>query len=302
MSDGPGTRTVVFLKGCPLHCPWCANPESQDRSPQIGIFPLRCVSCDACSRECPEQVAIPAREGTFTVDGTCTGCGTCIDFCHAQARTWLGKKMSVDEIMAEIKKDKVFYRNSNGGVTFSGGEPLIHPDFLYELISQCRKFGIHTAVETCGFFNWSAAEKTMKELDYVMFDIKHMNDEIHRELTGVSNERILDNVKRTGMLGIPLCIRIPVIPSLNDSDENIRATARFVKEHVHNALGIELLPYHKLGLGKYEALGMEYSLGHIETPDDEYMKKLQYIVAQQGVDVISVESDFEQKLTRTGNV
>ena len=194
MSDGPCTRTVVFLKGCPLHCHWCSNPESQDRLRQIGIFPSRCVECYACARECPEGVAIPAKKGAFS-NANCTQCGKCIKACHSKARTWMGKEMSADQVIQLIKKDMVFYRKSFGGVTFSGGEPLTQPVFLKEIIEGCQKLGIHTVIETCGFFSWESAEDTVKLIDYVLFDIKHMDDKKHKELTSVSNKIVLENAK-----------------------------------------------------------------------------------------------------------
>jgi pyruvate formate lyase activating enzyme len=292
VSDGPGARTVVFFKGCPLTCPWCANPESQDRRPQIGIFPSRCVACLACVRECPENVAIPAKAGAFSGDG-CTQCGQCIPTCHSNARSWMGEKMTVDQIIQTIKKDMVFYRHSFGGVTFSGGEPLIQADFLKAVITECQQLGIHTAVETCGAFNWEAAKEAIRLLDFVMFDLKHMDDDQHKRLTGSSNAIVLANAKNIAALGIPMVIRIPVIPSINDSPQNIRATAEFVRKALPGAMGIELLPYHKLGLIKYQALGMEYQLDDVAPPDDAHMAKLRRLVAAAGVPCITVDDGYD---------
>lgn len=298
VSDGPGSRTVVFLKGCPLHCPWCANPESQDLRPQIGIFSSRCVECGACVRDCPEDVAIPAKQGAFSSD-TCTQCGQCISNCHSNARSWMGEETSVSGIMETIKKDMVFYRKSSGGVTFSGGEPLTQPKFLKELVKECQKLGIHTALETCGFFNWEAARQTVGLLDFIMFDLKHMDADQHTYLTGVSNEKILGNAKKMAALGIPMVIRIPVIPSINDSRENIQATAEFVLDHLPGILGIEILPYHRLGLVKYAALGMEYQLSHISPPDEAHMKMLQDIITDSGVACITGDSSLNSLYSRT---
>jgi len=299
VSDGPGSRTVVFLKGCPLHCPWCANPESQDGQPQIGIFPSRCVSCGACVRECPENIALPAAQGAFG-PGQCTGCGSCVATCHSDARTWMGEQMSVDEIVGVIKRDMTFYRKSGGGVTFSGGEPLTQPGYLGEIIAKCQLLGIHTAVETCGFFSWKAAEETVRMLDFIMFDIKHMDDETHKRLTGVSNEVILENCKKIGKLDTPTVIRIPVIPGLNDSPENIEATARFVRAHLPRAIGIEALPYHRLGVNKYEALGINYTLSHIEPPQETKMTSLRKIISDAGVPSITPDNDYDAQLVHSG--
>ena len=297
MSDGPGTRTVVFLKGCPLHCPWCANPESQDRLPQIGIFPLRCVECYACARDCPEGVAIPAKKGAFS-GSTCTQCGQCIKACHSKARTWMGEEMSADQVVRIIQKDMVFYRKSFGGVTFSGGEPLTQPAFLKEIIEGCQKLGIHTAIETCGFFGWESVENTVKLVDFVLFDIKHMDDKKHKELTGVSHKRILENAKNIAQLDIPMVIRIPVIPSINDSKKNIRAIAKFVRDNLPGVIGIEILPYHLLGLSKYDALGLDYKLHHIKPPDDAHMQALRELIAAEGVFCITDESGYVPESTQ----
>jgi pyruvate formate lyase activating enzyme len=292
VSDGPGTRTVVFLKGCPLHCPWCANPESQDRHPQIGIFPARCVECHACSRECPEEVAIPAKNGAFS-GKRCTQCGKCIEVCHAGARAWLGEEMSAAQLIQSIKKDMVFYRKSSGGVTFSGGEPLTQPKFLKAVIEGCQKLGIHVAIETCGFFNWESVKDTVRLADFILFDIKHMDSKTHKAMTGAANKRILENAKKIARLNIPMAIRIPIIPSINDSKANIRATAKFVRDYLPAALGIEMLPYHRLGLSKYAALGLDYKLNHIQPPDDARMQMLRDLVTAEGVSCITADSGYE---------
>ena len=294
MSDGPGTRTVVFLKGCPLHCPWCANPESQERRPQIGIFPFRCVECHACVRDCPEAVAIPAQKGAFS-NGNCTQCGECIKACHSRARTWMGEEMSAEQVIRTIQKDMVFYRKSFGGVTFSGGEPLTQPAFLKEMIEGCRELGIHTAIETCGFFDWESVENTIKRVDFILFDIKHMDDRRHQELTGVSHKRILENARNIAGLDIPMVIRIPIIPSINDSEDNIRATAKFVREYLPGVIGIEILPYHPLGLSKYDALGQTYKLHHIKPPDDAHMRVLRKLITAERVFCITEDSGYEHE-------
>lgn len=297
MSDGPGTRTVVFLKGCPLRCPWCANPESQDRMPQIGIFLSRCVECHACARVCPEEVAVPAKNGAFS-ENLCTQCGKCVEACHSNARTWMGEEMSADQVVGLIKKDMVFYRKSYGGVTFSGGEPLMQPVFLNQMIEKCRNLGVHTAIETCGYFDWESVKNIIVQADFVLFDIKHMDDKRHKELTGVSHRRILENAEKIARLDIPMVIRIPIIPSINDGEDNIKATARYVREHLPGAVGIEILPYHPLGLSKYDALGQPYKLHHIKPPDDDHMQKLRKLISAERVFCITEDSGYAPESTQ----
>ena len=292
ISDGPGTRTVVFLKGCPLRCQWCSNPESQSAVPQIGIFTAKCIQCNHCQDACERGVAIPAKEGGFIADGACTMCGSCVEVCPTKSRRWMGEEMSPEAVLDKIKKDMVFYRKSFGGVTFSGGEPLTQPKFLKKIIQGCQRVGIRTAIETCGAFNWKAAESTIGLIDFVMFDIKHMDSHRHREFTGSGNESILENAKRISALGIPMMVRIPVIPTVNDSFDNIRATAQFVRDHLPSATGIEALPYHKLGLTKYAALGLNYPLHDIDTPDTLQMETIRDIITSSGVKVITVDTDY----------
>lgn len=292
LSDGPGTRTVVFLKGCPLRCQWCSNPESQSPKPQIGIFTAKCIGCEKCQEACPIDLARPAKSGGFGVGGTCLSCGECVESCPSRSRRWMGEEMTPEDVLKKIRKDMIFYRKSAGGVTFSGGEPLTQPIFLREILEGCRKLGIHTSVETCGAFNWAAAKDTVSLLDFVMFDLKHMNADHHTKYTGASNKKIMENAKKIAGLEIPMVIRIPVIPSFNDSTDNIRATAKFVRDHLPSAVGIEPLPYHKLGLTKYAALGLEYKLHHIESPSDTGMGKIQDLIRTQGVPVITVDSGY----------
>lgn len=192
----------------------------------------------------------------------------------------------------------VFYRKSSGGVTFSGGEPLAQPDFLKAVIEGCQKLGIHAAIETCGFFSWESAEDTVRLADFVLFDIKHMDGKTHKEITGVANQRILENVKKITQLDIPMVIRIPVIPSINDSKKNIRATAKFVRDSLPSAIGIEMLPYHKLGLSKYTALGLDYKLHHVQSPDDAHMEMLREVITAEGVSCITADSGYDPQPTQ----
>ena len=300
LSDGPGTRTVVFLKGCPLRCQWCANPESQKSRPQIGIFTAKCIGCEKCTACCTKGVARPAKEGGFAPEGVCAGCGECIEACPPRSRRWMGQWMDSETVLDEIRKDRIFYRKSGGGVTFSGGEPFVQAAFLRELIEGCQRIGIHTAVETCGAFGWEAASEVVGLLDFIMFDLKHMHAGRHAELTGASNRVVLENARRIAALDIPMLVRIPVIPTINDTPENIRATAAFVRDELPSAIGIEVLPYHQLGLTKYAALGMEYGLGHITPPEEARMKAVKEMITAAGVACITPDTCYgeEERPTR----
>lgn len=296
LSDGPGTRTVVFLKGCSLHCQWCANPESQEFQPQIGIFTRKCIECLQCEEACSGNSAKAAVHGGFAEDSACSACGDCIEACPSRSRRWMGESRSAEDIVRIIKKDSIFYRKSGGGVTFSGGEPFLQPDFLYEVLAGCKAVGIHTAIETCGMFQFQSAQKCLELLDFILFDIKHMNEEAHRMLTGASNTIILENAKRLSDSGLPMVIRIPIIPALNDSEENIRATAAFVRDNLPSALGIEPLPYHRLGLTKYAALGMEYKLQNIQVPDEKDMKSIQKLIIEESVPCVGRDTNYAEQV------
>jgi len=259
VQDGPGIRTTVFFVGCPLRCPWCSNPESQFKGPKLFYFESKCTRCQSCIEVCPSGAISVDSEGYIRTDrDKCTACATCVEECLNEARTISGELKTVDEVMKEAKKDTLFYRNSGGGVTASGGEPTCQPKFLSELFRACKGAGIHTCLETCGYVGWQALEEVLEYTNLVLYDIKHMASNKHMKLTGVDNELILENAERIVEKGIPLIIRVPLIPEHNDSKENMRDLAEFATRlGVHN---IDLIPYHQLGVGKYERLGIEYTL------------------------------------------
>jgi len=265
LHDGSGIRTLVFLKGCPLRCLWCSNPESQKSMPELGFIEARCVGQEACGAPCvsaclEEAVVLDGRgEPAIDRDG-CNNCGRCAEACSHDALKLVGREMSVAEVLAEVEKDRAFYRRSGGGITVGGGEPLAQYRFTAELLEGAQAEYLHTAIETSGHVAWERLETVLRYADLLHFDLKHMDPRRHEELTGQSNELILGNVARILRIKEPedVVIRIPVIPGCNDSVENIRESAMFVAESGFTQ--IELMPYHQFGVSKYRQYGMVYQL------------------------------------------
>lgn len=270
--DGPGIRTTVFLKGCPLNCWWCHNPESQKVSPEIMFFKERCTLCGSCIKRCTQK-AIEFVDGYPTVDESkCTLCGKCCDFCPNNARELVGSNLTVKELMKEIIKDEAFYDESNGGVTFSGGEPLMHADYLNNVLKVCKTKGIHTTIDTSGYATWEQFEKIVDNVDLFLFDIKHMDNEKHLKYTGVGNVLIFENLIKLSQRGNNIYIRMPIIAGINDDDENIELSVKFLSKL--NIIHVNLLPYHKMGMDKYRRINREYKLSGLETPSDEVISKI----------------------------
>ncbi|WP_319521264.1 glycyl-radical enzyme activating protein [uncultured Desulfosarcina sp.] len=279
--DGPGIRTEIFLKGCALKCKWCSNPESISARQEPGVYASRCIGIDKCGyclkvcSQCDQGVFLSHENKIAGIDpALCTGCMQCADECPADAIVVWGNKMSVGEVMAEVLDDLPFYEKSGGGVTISGGDPLIQWPFTLEILKQCRQHHIHTCVETELYCSPSILDAIYPYTDLVITDIKHMNSDKHREYTGVENARILDNIRKTVEMGKTLIIRIPVIPGHNDSDENIRETATFISEKLSNkVVQVQLLPYRPLGLEKYASLNRSYPLTDLQSYDVRKQKK-----------------------------
>lgn len=285
--DGPGIRTSVFLKGCFLRCIWCQNPESQSPNAELLFLAERCTGCGRCVAACPAHAVRMSESKSVTARDECKGSGNCVQVCPHEARSLMGKEMTAAEVFRTIKSDELFYKRSKGGVTLTGGEPLFQPDFSKDILSLCRQAGIHTAVETCGYAEWKAFKDVLQYADLVLYDLKHMDSEKHREYTGVPNHRILENAGRIHHeLGIPLWIRIPVVPGYNDSAANFRETARFIAAELDQSIPVHLLAYHRLGESKYERLGMAGKDLSIVPPTDEHMLELRAIIASYGLEVI----------------
>lgn len=264
--DGPGIRTTVFLKGCPLGCVWCHNPEAISRSPQLFYRPERCISCLACVEVCPSGAQRVLDDGTREyARAECDMSELCVAVCNSGALELSGRLMGVEEVMEAVRQDVDFYRESKGGVTLSGGEPLLQAEFAMALLEACAGEGIHTAVDTCGQLQWSTLEAAVPFTDLFLYDLKDMLSDRHRSNTGVGNERIIENLRRLSGMGVPIEIRMVVIPGVNDSARDIEAAGELLGG-LATIVGVRLLAYHSMAGSKYAALGMENTLPDAATP------------------------------------
>jgi pyruvate formate lyase activating enzyme len=283
--DGPGIRTTVFFKGCPLKCWWCHNPESIRPKPELVLFENKCIHCNECFQVCPQEAHEKLPDGSRVYhQELCTLCGECVEVCYAEALVMEGRDVTVDEVMVELRKDIPFYENSGGGITLSGGEPTLQREFILELLKQCKAEGLHTAMDTSGQAQWKTFEKLLPYVDLILYDLKHMDHVEHKNHTGVSNELIHENLKKIDECGIPIEVRIPIIPGINDAKENILRSTKFLTE-IKNITRVELLPYHNLGKSKYVRLGMEYQLNDLEPPGKEQMNEITEWMRPSGLEV-----------------
>ena len=257
--DGPGIRTTVFFKGCNLACAWCHNPESQKRTPQLLFYQNKCTGCGTCRQKCPHGLA------------SCELCGACALYCPSNAREICGREYTLDEVLCEVKKDRLFYESSGGGVTFSGGECMLQIEFLCEALKKCKESGIHTAVDTAGHVPYTSFERILPHTDLFLYDFKCFDSERHKRYTGVGNELILENLARLLQSGKSIWIRIPIIPDVNDSVDEMKKIKAFLDLHGAPEK-IELLPYHALGEHKYAAMGKEAQV--FSAPSEETMATL----------------------------
>jgi pyruvate formate lyase activating enzyme len=280
--DGPGIRTAVFFKGCPLSCWWCHNPESQSAAVEMIFRENRCIACEACLAACEQGAIAWNGNGPVTDLEKCRQCGVCAAVCYAEAREQVGRAMTAEQVMAEIERDIAFYDESGGGVTFTGGEPLLQRDFLSALLQACREKEIRTALDTSGFAAWETIERIRGYVDLFLYDLKLIDDARHRQFTGVSNAPILRNLQALSQRGHAIRLRVPVIPGINADDESVRQIGAFAAALPH-LNGVDLLPYHRIGIDKYIRTNRVYKLSETRSPSDEQMAEIVHILNSFGL-------------------
>lgn len=282
INDGPGIRTTIFLKGCPLRCEWCHNPESQSPLPEMIFRPGRCDLCQACLAACEHNAITWSLNDPLTDREACVRCGECADVCYSEARQMVGRQMSLSEVMVEIRQDLTFYEESGGGVTLSGGEPLYQKNFSLAILKACRKQDIHTVLDTCGYASWQAFEEVAPFVNLFLYDLKAIDPVKHLQYTGQSNERILANLERLSRSAASLLVRIPVIPGVNADLAEMHRIGAYLSA-LPQPPPVELLAYHNIAEAKYAGLDMPYAMPDLQPPTPDQMGAFSGLLRQFGL-------------------
>ncbi|GHV52782.1 glycyl-radical enzyme activating protein [Synergistales bacterium] len=285
LHDGPGIRVSVHMKGCPLSCAWCHNPESQDFTPRPLFRKDRCIGCGECVSACPHGAVAPVALGPATNTLLCSGEGRCADACPSGARELCGKNMTVDDVMREILKERMFFEQSGGGVTLTGGEPLCQCDFVLELLEACKRYELRTAIDTGGFVSAESLLATVPLTDLYLYDVKIMDPQKHREYTGADNEVILSNLARLGESGAAIYARLPFIPGVNGDDKNVASTADFLSG-IKGVVQLNLLPYHTAARDKHSRWNMDFRLEDVLPPTEQALRAAARVAESRGVKTV----------------